>query len=112
MLYKTQPSPVGRFWNAFFPLADSSTCDIQLYSTKLDCFSMGVMILHVLCGSWPIPSKPTRVDPRNRKRVIVLTEVERREKYFQQVRGDHPLVGLVHGCLGQGIGKAYSVNVP
>ena len=69
------------------------------YSTKLDCFSMGVMILHVLCGSWPIPSKPTRVDPRNRKRVIVLTEVERREKYFQQVRGDHPLVGLVHGCL-------------
>ena len=69
------------------------------YSTKLDCFSMGVMILHVLCGSWPIPSKPTRVDPRNRKRVIGLTEVERREKYFQQVRGDHPLVGLVHGCL-------------
>ena len=69
------------------------------YSTKLDCFSMGVMILHVLCGSWPIPSKPTRVDPRNRKRVIGLTEVERRKKYFQQVRGDHPLVGLVHGCL-------------
>ena len=69
------------------------------YSTKLDCFSMGVMILHVLCGSWPIPSKPTRVDPRDRKRVIGLTEVERREKYFQQVRGDHPLVGLVHGCL-------------
>ena len=69
------------------------------YSTKLDCFSMGVMILHVLCGSWPIPSKPTRVDPRNRKRVIGLTEVERREKYFQQVRDDHPLVCLIHGCL-------------
>ena len=69
------------------------------YSTKLDCFSMGVMILHVLCGSWPIPSKPTRVDPRNRKRVIGLTEVERREKYFQQVRGDHPLVELIRGCL-------------
>ena len=69
------------------------------YSTKLDCFSMGVMILHVLCGSWPIPSKPTRVDPRNRKRVIGLTEAERREKYFQQVRGDHPLVELIRGCL-------------
>ena len=69
------------------------------YSTKLDCFSMGIMILHVLCGSWPIPSKPTRVDPRNRKRVIGLTEVERREKYFQQVRGDHPLVELIRGCL-------------
>ena len=69
------------------------------YSTKLDCFSMGVMILHILCGSWPIPSKPTRVDPRNRKRVIGLTEAERREKYFQQVRGDHPLVELIRGCL-------------
>ena len=69
------------------------------YSTKLDCFSMGVMILHVLCGSWPIPSKATRVDPRNRKSVIGLTEAERREKYFQQVRGDHPLVELIRGCL-------------
>ena len=69
------------------------------YSTKLDCFSMGVMILHVLCGSWPIPSKPTRVDPRNRRRVIGLTEFERRNKYFQQVRGDRPLVELIHCCL-------------
>ena len=57
------------------------------------------MILHVLCGSWPIPSKPTRVDPNNRRRVIGLTEVERRERYFQQVRGDHPMVELIHGCL-------------
>ena len=69
------------------------------YNTQLDCFSMGVMILHVLCGSWPIPSKPNRVDPDNPKRLIALSEIDRREKYFQQIRGDHPLVNLVHGCL-------------
>ena len=69
------------------------------YDTKLDCFSVGVMILHVLCGRWPYPSEPTRVHPRKRNKVIGLTEVERREEYFQQVRGNHPLVELICGCL-------------
>ena len=69
------------------------------YDAKLDCFSAGVMILHVLCGRWPYPSEPTRVHPRKRNKVIGLTEAERREEYFQQVRGDHPLVELIHGCL-------------
>ena len=69
------------------------------YDAKLDCFSVGVMILHVLCGRWPYPSEPTRVHPRNRNKVIGLTEAERREEYFQQVRGDHPLVELIRGCL-------------
>ena len=71
----------------------------NLMYTKLDCFSVGVMILHVLCGRWPYPSEPNRVDPNNRRKVIGLTEVERREEYFQQVRGDHPLVELIHDCL-------------
>ena len=69
------------------------------YDAKLDCFSVGVMILHVLCGRWPYPSEPTRVDPNNRKKVIGLTEAERREEYFQQVRRNHPLVELIRGCL-------------
>ena len=69
------------------------------YDAKLDCFSVGVMILHVLCGRWPYPSEPTRVNPKNRKKVIGLTEAERREEYFQQVRRNHPLVELIRGCL-------------
>ena len=69
------------------------------YDAKLDCFSVGVMILHILCGRWPYPSEPTRVHPRRRNKVIGLTEAERREEYFQQVRGDHPLVELIRGCL-------------
>ena len=69
------------------------------YDAKLDCFSVGVMILHVLCGRWPYPSEPTRVHPRKRNKVIGLTEAERREEYFQQVRGNHSLVELIRGCL-------------
>ena len=70
------------------------------YDAKLDCFSVGVMILHVLCGRWPYyPSEPTRVHPKKRNKVIGLTEAKRREEYFQQVRGDHPLVELIRGCL-------------
>ena len=69
------------------------------YDAKLDCFSVGVMILHVLCGRWPYPSEPTRVHPKKHNKVIGLTEAERREEYFQQVRGDHPLVELIRGCL-------------
>ena len=69
------------------------------YDAKLDCFSVGVMILHVLCGNWPYPSEPNRVNPNNRRQLIALSEAERREEYFQQVRGDHPLVELIRGCL-------------
>ena len=69
------------------------------YDAKLDCFSVGVMTLHVLCGRWPYPSEPNRVNPNNRRQLIALSEAERREEYFQQVRGDHPLVELIRGCL-------------
>ena len=69
------------------------------YDAKLDCFSVGVMILHILCGRWPEPSEPTRVHPRKRNKVIGVKEVERREEYFRQVRVDHPLVELIRGCL-------------
>ena len=69
------------------------------YDAKLDCFSVGVMVLHVLCGRWPYPSEPTRVHPRKHNKVIGLTEVERREEYFQQVRGDHPLMEFICACL-------------
>ena len=68
------------------------------YSTKLDCFSMGVVILHVLCGKWPIPSEPSRLNLENNS-LIALTEVERRKRYFEDVSSDHPLTSLVHSCL-------------
>ena len=69
------------------------------YDTRLDCFSYGVMMLHVLCGRWPIPDRATRVNPRNPHRLIPLSESERRDEYIQEVGEDHPLMALIQECL-------------
>ena len=69
------------------------------YDTKIDCFSCGVMILHVLCGRWPLPDEANCVNPNNPHQLIPLTEAERREEYLQEVGEDHPLMALIRECL-------------
>ena len=70
-----------------------------IYGTKIDCFSYGVMILHVLCGRWPLPDEATRVNPNDPHQLIPLTEAERREEYLQEIGEDHPLMTLIRECL-------------
>ena len=36
------------------------------YDTRIDEFSYGVLMIHILCGRWPMPCEPVRVNPRNR----------------------------------------------
>ena len=69
------------------------------YDTKIDCFSYGVMILHVLCGRWPLPDEATRVNPHNPDQLTPLSEAERREKYLEEIGEDHPLMGMIQDCL-------------
>ena len=69
------------------------------YSTEIDCFSFGVLMIHVFSGEWPIPDRPVRRDVSGKR--VVLTEVERREKYLQTIVNDHPVMNsLVTQCLG------------
>ena len=70
-----------------------------IYDAKIDCFSYGVMILHVLCGRWPLPDEANRVNPNNPHQLIPLTEAERREEYLQEIGEDHPLMTLIRECL-------------
>ena len=42
---------------------------------------------------------PTRVDPSNPQVPIAVTEVERREDFFDKIGSDHPLVNLIRRCL-------------
>ena len=67
------------------------------YSTKIDCFSYGVLALHVSCGKWPLPTEnfTTEEDGTQTRR----TEVERRESYITMCGQDHPLMNLVQNCL-------------
>ena len=70
-----------------------------LYDTKVDCFSYGILILHMFCGRWPLPCEANRVDPDNPNGLIPLTEAERREGYLEEIGEDHPLMALIRECL-------------
>ena len=69
------------------------------YTSKIDIYSYGVLIIHTLCGRWPFPEDVFRSDPRNPDAMIPISEVERRAEYLQEIGNDHPLMGLIHQCL-------------
>ena len=67
------------------------------YDTSIDEFSYGILIIHILCGSWPDPQVgPTR--SKNGK-LIPVSEAERRETFLQIIGKDHPLMNLVSKCI-------------
>ena len=69
------------------------------YTSKIDIYSYGVLIIHTLCGRWPFPDDAFRPDPRNPDAIIPVSEVERRAEYLQEIGKDHPLMGLIRQCL-------------
>ena len=69
------------------------------YTSKIDIYSYGVLIIHTLCGRWPFPEEAFHPDPRNPDVIIPVSEVERRAEYLQEIGNDHPLMGLIHQCL-------------
>ncbi len=69
------------------------------YTNKVDIFSFGVMMVHVLSGQWPIPGEVFRPDRVNPNLIVPVSEVDRREEYFQEIDQDHPLMGLIRQCL-------------
>ena len=69
------------------------------YTTEIDVYSYGVLIIHTLCGRWPFPGDSFRSDPHNPDAVIPVSEVERRAEYLQEIGNDHPLIALICKCL-------------
>ena len=69
------------------------------YTSKIDVYFYGVLIIHTLCGRWPFPEDALRPDPRNPDIMIPITEVERRAEYLQEIGNDHPLMAMIHQCL-------------
>ena len=69
------------------------------YTSKIDIYSYGVLIIHTLCGRWPFPGNAFHPDPRNPDTMIPISEVERRAEYLQEIGNDHPLTTLVRQCL-------------
>ena len=69
------------------------------YTTKIDVYSYGVLIIHILCGRWPFPEDAFRPDPQNPDAIIPVPEVERRAEYLQEIGNEHPLMGVIQQCL-------------
>ncbi len=69
------------------------------YTNKVDIFSFGVMMVHMLSGQWPIPGEVFRPDPANPNLIVPVSEVDRRAEYFQEIDQYHPLMGLIRQCL-------------
>ena len=69
------------------------------YSTKVDVFSFGVMMVHLFSGQWPFPTEATIVDPQDDSRMIPQSEADRRQEYLDAIGRDHPLMNLMLRCL-------------
>ena len=69
------------------------------YNTKIDIYSMGVMLIHVFCGEWPFPTDAFQPDPQNHDTLVPMSEVERRAEFLRKIGDDHPLTPLMRRCL-------------
>ena len=75
------------------------------YSSKLDCFSHGVLALQIMTRNFPNPGEATRYveiqDPRfPTGRVLVqYPEIERRKKDIDLIEPSHPLLPIALHCL-------------
>lgn len=76
-------------------------CSINpVYSFKLDIFSYGTLILHVLTQEHPVPSSALyKLDPAQPTGKITLTAAERREQYIRKLEKGTLLYSLVMRCL-------------
>ena len=69
------------------------------YTSKIDSYSYGIMMIHVLCGRWPFPADAFRPDPQNPDGLVPVSEIDRRADYLRDISPTHPLMGLIRQCL-------------
>ena len=70
-----------------------------VYSTPIDVFSFGGIVLHVFSEEWPKPS-PQKFMDSFRKQLVALSEVQRRQSYLDKMTGKAAqLRATVEKCL-------------
>jgi len=85
------------------------------YGVKLDVFSFGCVMLHVLSNKWPAPTQPVVTDPVTREHKG-RSEVERRSSFFDYIvatldrRKSGALISLIKLCLSNLPGDRPSIS--
>lgn len=69
------------------------------YSTKLDVFSFGVLILHTMVDRLPQPSQQFLPSSDNPGVYLRVPEVDRRKEYLQELGEEHSHNDLIYKCL-------------
>ena len=69
------------------------------YTSKVDIFSFGILVMHVLSGEWPMPSAMYAEDPRDPSKTIPVNEFQRRRDSIDRISEGHHLLGLIEQCL-------------
>jgi serine/threonine protein kinase len=69
------------------------------YDEKLDIFSMGNVILHVITQKWPIPSEEAVKGRAEDGCIYNDPEVKLRHPYIMEMGEDHSLADIVVRCL-------------
>ena len=89
--------------NLYMPPETVQEEGVTQYNTAIDIFSFGVVSLFTLTQTFPRELKPATYFDTQQRIVKGRTEVERREKYMQQMKAalgeTHPLVELTLECL-------------
>ena len=101
------PAQASRATKLFFTSAPGTVCymppeaiaGVLQYTTTLDTYSYGVLIIHVLCAKWPVPSDAFCDDPNNSGELMPVKEIDRRAAYLQTIGSEHPLMALIRRCL-------------
>ena len=68
------------------------------YDTKLDMFSFGILVLHVVTQEWPTPHLLTSSKDAS-GRQVPHSEVERRARFFRMMRGEDTLKHVAKRCI-------------
>ena len=77
--------------------------DKPVYTAKIDCFTIGTLIIQILTRSFPEPGDRLKIvhttDPRFPTIEARASEIERRQNHISQVDPNHPLLPIALHCL-------------
>ena len=80
--------------------------DKPVYTEKIDCFSLGVLIIQILTQLFPAPGdrhEEMELDhpgiPKGRKVMVTVPEMERRKNHIDLIDPNHPLLVVAFDCL-------------
>ena len=76
--------------------------DKPMYTEKIDCFSLGVLIIQILTQLFPAPGarqEKLNTLQRGRKMAMTIPEVDRRKNHIDLVNPNHPLLAIALDCL-------------